>query len=114
MLKRRGFDLRRDIFWPVFMVIGVAYMLFLPSFAAPDEETHYVTAYNMSNHILGCYDDDDIWRCREEDKHYTYSDQVNSYTYFYMFDHMFQRTTATKNTAQNPVWGDMFKWPSHL
>ncbi len=111
MLKRRNVNLGRDVFLPISMVIGIAYMLFLPPFAAPDEETHYVTAYNMSNHILGVYDEDDIWRCREEDQYYTYSDQVNSYTYFYMFDDMFRRTTATENTAENPVWGDMFKGP---
>lgn len=111
MLKRQNVNLGRDVFLPISMVIGIAYMLFLPPFAAPDEETHFVTAYNMSNHILGVYDEDNIWRCREEDKYYTYSDQVNSYTYFYMFDDMFRRTTATENTAENPVWGDMFKGP---
>ena len=49
--------LRRESVEKIFvgsaLVFGVIYMLVIPSYAVPDEQAHFVTAYNNSSEILG-------------------------------------------------------------
>ena len=49
--------LRRESVEKIFvgsaLVFGVIYMLVIPPYAVPDEQAHFVTAYNNSSEILG-------------------------------------------------------------
>ena len=51
------------------LIWGMAYLLVMPAFSAPDELAHFVTAYRISNNIIGGVDDtdEDYVMCREID-----------------------------------------------
>ena len=51
------------------LIWGIAYLLVMPAFSAPDELAHFVTAYRISNNIIGGVDDtdEDYVMCREVD-----------------------------------------------
>ncbi len=65
------------------------YRFILPVYSAPDEETHFNTAYNLSNKWLGV--ENDLYRVvakRQCDTKSVFTDyQTSVFTYRYMMDH---------------------------
>ena len=61
---------RREIrFFLMLFIFGLMYQLVLPAFSAPDEDTHFTSAYRLSNQMMFQKDTDDegYTRMRKED-----------------------------------------------
>ncbi len=52
------------------LTFGVIFSFMIPAFTVPDEISHYITSYSVSNHIMGIKDDDGI-KMRENDFEFT-------------------------------------------
>ena len=62
------------------LIIGIMYQLVLPAFSAPDEDTHFASAYRLSNRMMKKQETDakGYTVMREEDRKgqtYTYGEK---------------------------------------
>lgn len=75
------------------MVLGVLYMFILPPLSAPDEGAHFVTAYRLSNQIMGKTVTNDEGRVlvREGDVDGHITAYPDAATYEYIQNHLFDR-----------------------
>jgi hypothetical protein len=108
MTRKKDLKLERDIFLPASLVIGLVYMFMLAPFTIPDEGTHFLSSYSLSNKMLGI---DDETVVRQEDRFDVYGDTMDSYTYSYVSSVLFQKAQGTENTAINPVKGEYLTGP---
>ena len=78
------------------LTVSSVYRFVLPVYSAPDEETHYNTAYNLSNKWLGV--DNDLYRVvakRQCDTKSVFTDyQTSVFTYRYMMEHFTDSATG--------------------
>lgn len=75
------------------------YQLVLPTYSAPDEITHYNTAYNISNSIFGIEDNtgNGVLMRRETDNSSVFTDyKTSAFTYRYIM-HNFGKSAGDKN-----------------
>ena len=72
------------------LAMGVFYQIACPPFSAPDELSHYNSAYTISNRIMG---NDTIIEKRVTDIQPQFTDyNTTAYTYKYISNHIFDRT----------------------
>ncbi len=88
--------------------LGMAYLIALPAFSAPDEITHYATSYRISNQIMGVEDKDELYAvCRMSDSasEITHITTLDTYRYFYntVFD------GAKKSQEVGFAYGEVMK-----
>ena len=72
------------------LIIGIMYQLVLPAFSAPDEDTHFASAYRLSNRMMKKQETDakGYTVMREEDRKgqtYTYGEKEFAGYYRKMF-----------------------------
>lgn len=52
------------------LTTGIVFTFMIPAYTVPDEISHYITSYSVSNHIMGIKDDDGI-KMRKNDFEFT-------------------------------------------
>lgn len=82
-------------------VYGGIYLFILPPFAAPDEPSHYATAYHTSNRILGVKETDDkLVTCRECDNDGILYITPNAESYRIVLNNLFRKAGNVENNTQ--------------
>lgn len=95
-LLRNNIPLAGAIF--VFL-IGSAYLLVLPPWSAPDEPSHFLTAYRFSDELLGVKNKnmkDGVVPVRNDDNNDILGQSINRSTYLYVSHGLGKRTSYTK------------------
>lgn len=110
-IQRGQYDLARDVFLPVSLIVGVFYMFIMPPFTIPDEGSHFVTAYSLSTKMMGDYDDNNPVLSRREDSLNEYGDSASIYTYQYVLSDVFKYSGDRENTGSLAVGGFVMDEP---
>lgn len=87
--KKKKSKMEVCFFW-MLLIIGIMYQLVLPAFSAPDEDTHFASAYRLSNRMMKKQETDakGYTVMREEDRKgqtYTYGEKEFAGYYRKMF-----------------------------
>lgn len=107
------FGNRMEIVFAVYvLILGMAYMLILPAESAPDEDRHILTAYNLSNVILGGpAAEEGLVYFREKDLSGLYGEIPNSGTYLSFYENFFSDSQSKEYVLltedfiiQAPFW----------
>lgn len=78
------------IFVVFVLVLGMAYMLVLPAESAPDEDRHIISAYSVSNVLLGGPENEEsLVYFREKDLSGLYDEYPNAATYKSLYTNLF-------------------------
>ena len=88
------------------LAIGLCYQFVLPAYSAPDEATHYHTAYALSNRWMGLSptDPENNFIQRQCDELPEFSDYyTTAYTYRYMLEHLTDRAPAQDACVESRV-----------
>ena len=73
------------------LLLGIAYLIVLPAESAPDEDRHILTAYNLSNTILGGPEPEEaLVYFREQDLKGLYGEHPNGHTYTALYRNFFE------------------------
>ncbi|MFI3170378.1 MAG: DUF2142 domain-containing protein [Faecalibacterium sp.] len=82
----------------VILVVGVFYQFALPPFSAPDEISHYNTAYGLTNNWFGLTPETEGATLvkRKTDAQYTFVDyRTDAFTYRHIAEHFFEAPDGT-------------------
>ena len=88
-----------NVFLVFTLTFGMAYLLVMPAFSAPDEIAHFATAYRRSNQIMSVDGDNDVdyALCRQTDvikRELNYTTTLETYRYI-------RSTLFTRNTNKD-------------
>ena len=78
-----------NVFLISIIILSLAYMLVLPAYSVPDEGTHFSTAYELSNKMMGIKQPDDIEELRiigrdcDVSTDINYTTSLSTYRYIY-------------------------------
>jgi uncharacterized membrane protein len=100
------------IFVVFVLILGIAYMIVLPAESAPDEVRHIISAYNVSNALLGGPEAEEaLVYFRAEDLNGLYGSYPNNQAYISMYTNFFHPSQNTEYVLsrrdfiiQTPFW----------
>ena len=95
-------EVKLEWLFVIFMLVyGGIYLFILPPFSAPDEPSHYATAYHTSNRILGVKETDDkLVTCRACDNDWVLYITPNAESYRVVLKNLFRKTDNVENNTQ--------------